>query len=291
MEVAGIRNRAVLIKANVSCWEGKKLDRRLGRETAREKGAQKDDAVSTTKKLLWAKELDDIIKMRNRIRQYVDDNTVAWMSRGPRLLASTQLMEFMAGWTELKDQYERLAGALSDVYQTRREESMTLQGSSLASLSDYPASLEGLFECSLDIMPIPDISDIRLDLDEENVQKVQKQMEERFNAMFTNSISDVWSRIEGVMQALVDKMKTYKTEEGVRSKMHDSILGNICQLVALLPGFNITKDAELDEMMERMNKSFCSIAVDTLKQDALLRQDIAAEASRVLDIARNRASR
>jgi len=288
MEIAGIRERAVLVKPNISCWEGKKIDRGLSREVAREKGAKADDALAATKKLLWAKELDEIIKLRNKIRQYVDENTVAWMHRGPRLLASVRLLEFMKGWTELKDQYYRKAEELEQVYHQRREESMQMQGEELASLSDYPASLIGLFDCSLDIMPIPDVSDIRLDLDEENVKRVQEQMEERFKVMFSNSVADVWARIRDVLQALADKMRVYGQDDGVCRKMHDSILGNICQLVDLMPGLNVTQDPELDEMTDKMRKAFCSLAVENLCQDAMLRQDVADEAEGMLAVVKSK---
>ena len=85
-------------------------------------------------------------------------------------------------------------------------------------------------------------------------------------------------RLREVLSALQSKMKTY---ESGASRMHDSILGNISELVEVIPDMIVGSDPELVDLCAD-TKVLCSWDVELLKDNESARKEVGKTAGDIL---------
>jgi hypothetical protein len=82
---------------------------------------------------------------------------------------------------------------------------------------------------------------------------------------------------------MADRLRKYVvTENGVQNAFRDSLVGNVRELVDLLPALNITGDPVLTDITKRMRESLTVYDGDTLRASAAARIETAKAADDIL---------
>lgn len=259
---------ALLVAVNISQWIGRKTDKRANRSVQDAFNIQSGNGNYTKKLLPDSKELRAISSIAGAIREFTNRETLPWMADGTRILSSQNYMEFCRVFNGKKLQFEKVVSEFLLVYPAQK----TLAESKLGGLycaSDYPDldKLAKSFQCDATFLPMPEVSDFRIDLSDLEKQKFEKRMlETRDKAML-----DCWSRLHEVVKTAAEKLSDPE------AKFQDSLINNILETCKLLTKLNFTGDAALEAERVKIEQLANGISPDLLRVNSTDRNSAATQ--------------
>jgi len=264
---SNIENRAMLVNLSISRWSARKLDKKTSARIAHESNID-PKAGSYYKTLVGGDNIEDIKKAANEMRTFHYRMTLPWSDEGPRILPADAYWEYMTQMQEYKDKFYEAVEKFVDEYPYAREEARRMLGS-LFDESDYPSSdrVRQKFDVTVDVMPLPAAEDFRVDLASEEVERIQRDIEQRTSATLQRSMEAVYDRVEKVLDAFVDRLEEEDTI------FRNSLVENARELVGLLPKFNLTGDQKLNDLAVRMDQQLCKYTPDQLRNSVSARKE------------------
>src|SRR5215470_7975822 len=146
----------------------------------------------------------------------------------------------------------------------------------------FPQELREKFSFETNVRPLPDADDFRVNISDEERERLKRQIADSVQAALRSSTRDLWQRLYQVVNHMSTRMAEYNTaEEGKKPKLYKSMVTNIVEIVDVLPRLNIGGDEELDRMAESVRRS---LLVDTeeLRKSETLRTDTAKAAADIM---------
>lgn len=145
--------------------------------------------------------------------------------------------------------------------------------------ADYPseAKIVGKYGFTVEVSPLPDKSDFRVNLADEEVEKIKVQIENRVESAKAFAMKDLWNRLYDVVAHMQGKLAD---SEAI---FRNSLVENICKLCELLPKLNIDDDPALETMRQEVERKLCQVDAETLRTDLDTRQETAQNAQAILD--------
>lgn len=264
---SNIENRAMLVNLSISRWSARKLDKNTSARIARESNID-PKAGSYYKTLVGGDNIEAIKKAAGEMRTYHYKMTLPWSDEGPRILPADAYFEYMTQMQEYKDKFYDAVEKFVEEYPYAREEARRMLGS-LFDEDDYPSSdrVRRKFDVTLEVLPLPAADDFRVDLASEEVERIQRDIEQRTSAVLRQSMETVYDRIEKVLDAFVDRLEEEDTI------FRNSLVENARELVGLLPKFNLTNDPKLNDLAAKMDKDLCKYTPDQLRNSLTARKE------------------
>ena len=261
-----LSSKAILVNLKISQWTGRKMDRKAS--------ASVETAFSTIGKvgnyskdlLPNAKELDEIVRIGGNIRAFFYRNTLPWFSDGSRILSSKNYMDFTEEFRSKRAEFDRAVSNFIKKYPSLREDAKTRLGHLFID-SEYPmaSNLQASFSCDVSFMPMPDVGDFRTEiLESEKVEFVNKM-----RTVEADAVKDCWNRLYEVVAKATDKLKQ---PEAV---FRESLIENINDMVSLLPKLNVTDDADLETMRQKVSEAVASFTSVEVRKSSTARYDAA----------------
>jgi hypothetical protein len=289
-----LSRKATLVAVTVKQWTARKLDKKVTDETNRKYGASKD-AGRYNKLLIAGEHLAELNRLVSLARDTHYALTLPWTDKGPRILPNALYSKFTDAFRNIRRDFERAADAFSRGYPAfvaEREDKLN----GLYDPKDYPAPnmIRAKFRMDTTIMPFPDAGDFRSDLDADTVADIRREIEQSSERVMADAMSHTAERIIEVVGHMAEKLKEYQprgSEErtaarkaGVpRTRFHASLVGNIRELGELLPAFNLTNDAKLTAITQRIVKELCAEEVDELRDNARVREAVTQSADEIVE--------
>lgn len=279
MSNSNLSSKAVLVGLAIHGWQARKYDRKISAEVA-EKHAATSDAGRFNKHLLpgGAESYDAVHKKGRELRAFYYENTLPWSKDGQRILPTANYDKFSEGVRKLRREYESLAHDFIREYPILKEDARLLLNGMYRD-SDYPQPSEMMekFSIELETLPLPAASDFRVDLGNEEVARIQKEIQERLEREFSNANKDLWERLRVAVGNIVGRLSS---PDG---KFHDTLISNLQDLVNLIPSLNVTGD----ENLEAVRKSCAALTAhspETLRNNTSIRADVAKQAKEITAI-------
>lgn len=272
-----LTDKALLVQLNISQWAGRKLDRKATQLVA-DSNNTRVEAGRYNKNLLPLNDyLSDVHKKAGSIRNKFYANTLPWGIEGTQLLPTANYMEFMAEFRTERQEWNTLVNRFVSNYDHMVDEAKLFLGD-LFQEADYPpaSSIAQRFNMDLAAFPVP-TADFRVNLGDEELDKIQKDVEERVKQAQAQAMTDVWKRLYDRVQTMADKLADPK------AVFRDSLLENTAELCALLPRLNFADDQQLEAMRLDVEHKLLKFQPDALRSDLTLRRDTAAEAKAIMD--------
>ena len=168
-----LSRKAVLVAVNISQWSARKLDRKVTEETNERYGAS-SDAIRANKLLLEKESLAELTTMVSKARQYHYKMTRPWADEGPRILPNVLFHKFSEEFRTMKREFAEAADRFAAAYPDFIEERRIALGDTFNE-KDYPpvADIRSKFNLDLSILPFPEASDFRSDLDDDTVAEIK----------------------------------------------------------------------------------------------------------------------
>ncbi len=272
IEQTSLASKAMLSSVSIRVWPASKYDPNATEEIALRHKAQKD-AGRYNKKLVPREALEELNQIAGEARQDHYFLTLPWSDEGFRVLPAATYMEhaekmrghlarfepavnrFEAGFADLVTEQSREHSRLGTLFNIDDYPGMHLEENGKMSLLRAP-ELRSKFSFETKVMPLPDASDFRVSLGEEDRQRVKRQIEASLQASLQVGTRDLWQRLYQVVRHMSDRLTEYNAmEKGKGRKLYDSWISNIVEIVDVLPRLNITRDTDLERMASEVRAS------------------------------------
>jgi hypothetical protein len=273
-----IINNAMVLNLQIGIWQGYRLDKEASQKVTSDAGAD-NDAARVNKHLVPKEALKPVQTAATTVRLHFYTHTLPWKDNGDRLL--TRLM-----FTDFIEEHERLVGQfrdavdtfLSEAYPSARDQAEFRMGE-LFKAEDYPSadSLRHRFYVNMDIDPVTAANDFRVEMEQDQLDSVRKGMEQAMQERIGRAMADVWERVLEVVEKFADKTRT---KDAV---FRDSLVGNIEQLVDMLPGLNVLNDPDLDAIGKEVKARLLGYDLKDLRKKPAVRSAAAREAQEIMD--------
>ncbi len=279
-----IHEHALLVSLSVSLWYGNKMARDAASEVQANNKAEYD-TLSAYKKLLPKHALEEHKALRNRAFACFKQWSLPWSNDGQRIILNTALLKFEEEMRKVKAEWDAATRKFTTEYPKYRAAAPKRLGG-LFKAEDFPdpSIVARKFGMQTNIVPLPQATDFRVELNEVHVKRIRKQIEDDVRAALDVAMKDVWHRMSAVVGKMSKKLHDYKvTDDGKEGIFRDSLVTNITELLELVPALNVTNDKNVVALASRMKKELTKHDADALRKDPAIRQEIAAKAQAILD--------
>ena len=276
-----ITTRAMLVDVSISALNVIKSDTAANKKLAQDQG--NDPKRSKVQKELIAKErIKAVYDVRQAIRSEHYSRTLPWANDGARIMSNQGYFAYAEFMREAESRYAAVVEEFLSAWAEYVEEAKVFLGK-LFNQADYPSveKLRGKFGFKWDVYPVPVGNDFRVELSTEASEAIRERIESTYRASMQAGQQEVYDRIQSVCGAMVQSLREYDQTNKGKHPFRDSLVLNVSDLIAVLPSINFTGSPLIASITEELQKLTVAPA-DVLRQDPILRENIASEADAIL---------
>lgn len=280
-----LSTKAMLSGLTITQWAARKVDKKVTAETNAAHGAAAD-AGRYNKALIAKEALAAIVAHANSARATHYQMTLPWLDSGARILPAALHTDYASRMREHREAFESaVANFVADYESFVADARRRLNG--MFAESDYPAASEiaRRFSFGVALYPVPDSADFRVDVSESQAAAIRADIERRAAEALESAMRNAWERIAETVGHMVTKLSDYKPgAEGERASgiFRDSLVENVRELVAILPGLNLTGDPALAAVADRMG-ALVKHDAEALRVSEALRTETREAAESILE--------
>jgi len=281
-----ITQRAMLVSLNIKNWSANRKDPKVTKEVAEKHNADAD-AGNYTKRLLGKAALAEVREIASAARQEHYAQSLPWSDAGMRILPASNYFHYTDILTTWEEKYWRGVDGFILLYPTYRDQRKLSLGD-MWNEDEYPpvSEVRDSFGWTRNIMPMPNEQDFRVELSQADVTRIQEDIRSRVLKEVQSASQELWMRLSESVEHMVERLTKYdqlgKDGQIVHS-FRESMLTNMAGVIDLLPRLNVSGDDELDKIAKRMKTKLLKYDTDDLRKDQAVRQQVAADASEILD--------
>lgn len=264
----------LLVDLEIRSWAGKRTDRAVSDEVLANKGATRDGGKFVKFLLASADaELETVKQMATAVRAFVYSRTVPWSSaesgarRGSRLLGAKGSIEFLKELNQIKREYDDHVSKLASVWDERvAQAKANLSG--LSANDKYPTAQEipELFSISVDMRPVPKHSDFsRINIPAELAEALGQSNAAETVTQLNNAMDDLRERLLKELARIGTQMQ--KVAVGDKTRLYDSLITNMQELVALTRSMNVTGNPALTKLADDIETKLLQRPVSAYKNN------------------------
>jgi hypothetical protein len=290
---AQVSGNAMLVRLSISMFTGRKLDRKASKSTKEQNGATEKAGVKVYKSIVSAEALEKISAVSSKARAQHETRTVPWVYKGPGAITAAGYAGYMATMNGLKAEFLAAVDSFMSGYADYREAARADLGV-MFNDSDYPAAdiVRSKFDFDVAAEQMPVANDFRVALGTGEADKIRADIERRFNDAMSGAARAAWERIAERVGHMAEKLRAFKPSAGKGDKadgiFRDSLVDNVRELVAVLPSLNITGDAALTRIADRMQRELCAVDASALRDSDSARNAVAESAESIMaEVARS----
>jgi hypothetical protein len=279
---------AFLVRFSCSVWTARKLDKSATKEAKERAGADTKAGVKVYKSVIAADALDKVHSIAGAARIEHRKRTVPWAYDGPGAITAEGYPSYKAAMAAYEREFHTAVRFFYSVYDAEREAAKGYLGGMFNPL-DYPTtdSLREKFAFDVHSEPMPEADNFRvMGLAPELVDEIKKDIVDNNAKALDNANQSAWSRVIERVEKLKVGLEGYRPANGKNDKVEgmfrDSLIGNIQELADMIPSINVTGDADLTRMQQRLIALTAYSAKDLRESDAL-RAEVAKQAGKVLE--------
>lgn len=280
-----LAQKAMLVKMVIHRFREHKSDEEISDKVADEYQASK--SMGHYKKLLIPHKLHQPVFQAQRA--LYDTHlwlTLPWEDGGWRLLSAAGYLEYCEKVKALKD---ALAKAYKETLVDKIEEIKDVAKKIVPNYreEDYPdkAEIQRRFWIDHWFRPVPSGKDFRVDVGNQELATLKASCEENAQENLKSAMKEPWERLAEKVQHLAERLNGYAVDPGtgkVTGKFHDSVIGNLVEVLDVLPCLNVTGDAALNKISGEIRAKLTAATPTVLRDDEKLRKSVAQEAEAIL---------
>lgn len=268
-----LQDRAMLATLNISQWTNRKHDKSVSAEV--ERNHQAKDAGRYNKQLVDKASLEMISKVASAARAYHYKVTLPWGDNGDRLLPGALFLNYRQEIVKYKSSFDDEVLNFIRRYPMLVNDARQRLGS-LYVATDFPPvnEMRERFSINTSFSPVASGNDFRVELNEEYVDQIKREINERNAELQKQSVADCWTRVRTVVTNIHERLSK------ADSTFRDSLIDNARDLLDVLPALNIMGDPELTQIEQDVRDLL--VAPQALRTDLTLRQETAKKAEELL---------
>jgi len=268
--------RCMLVTLSIRQWLARKQDKRGTNELMVVHNTTKE-WTRAQKTLVAAEEIKKLTAISNEARTFHYANTLPW-NKGQNILTAENYLPYMEKMRKHEAQWiagvERFISMYPDLVEDAKSH---LNG--LYNADDYPSPqfIADKFGFKVEIYPLPCSGDFRVDLINEERDKIRAEIATAQTETINKAMVDIWTRFRDAIQHIKIKLST---KDAI---FRDTLIDNVTELTELLPRLNIMNDEKLNELCTEAKVEFSGLSPDVLRHDLTARGNTALKAKELLD--------
>ena len=270
-----IQTRSMLIDLSISRWTAIKHDRTVSAEVDQTHAAKQGGRYN--KYLIDKAHLAEIDRIANELRKYHYSRTLPWTDKGHRALPSDLFFEYQQELQRYKQQFFSAVSDFVRIYPQLVQDARQRLGT-MYRAEDYPqpSELFGMFDITIDIAPVPDANDFRVDVAEEAKAEIRQQITKAVAERQAKMVKDCWARMREVVGRIADQCSKEKPV------IRDSLMDNARELVSVLDALNITDDPAITAARNDISDRVI-VPLGQLRMAPTVRMRVATAAKEILE--------
>lgn len=279
-----LAQKAVIASLNIRAKSWRMLDKQVTDEVNTRHNAQAD-AGRYNKLLLHKSAFAELDRVEYAARAKFALMTMPWSKAG-NILPSALYGDFADVFRGFREEYGNEAATFVKRYPEHIEAAKPMLKGMFKS-EDYPTPdrVRRAYSFDVSIHPVPDINDFRTSLAKEQMDDIKSNLQTELEEKLQDAMKEPVRRIVDVVGKMTERLNSYrpKTETNkAENTFRDSLVGNIRELIPLLNVFNLTNDKTLTALTKRMEKELCRHEGVVLREDELVRKNVAEAAEAIL---------
>ena len=221
----------------------------------------------------------DVIHARDQARDYRRVMTRPYGDNDLRILPTARLIEYDQKIGEFKIKFE---DAVADVVTdwanivNRQEIRLNKGGGNMFNASDYPPPHEvgDWFIFKTGQLPVPDVDHFVLDLSDQAVNKLKKDLERSNKEKLDASFIDIFKRLYAPVSKMADIC-------GNDKKVFDSLITNLDSTLDVLSDLNVTNDVSFMQMIQEIRNDLTGYTPGQIRKSKHLKQQLGETAEEI----------
>jgi hypothetical protein len=260
-----IQNAAVLVRLTVRTFSNVREDDALTEE------------VKTLHKLqgkagVWKKfklpehALSGVRRVANKARAAHYGLTLPWED-GARLLPLSARERYQGTMDDARAEFQRAVSEFVANYPDAVEESRRIHNGTWRA-DDYPPveTVALQFGMASTFEPVPAESHFAKTITGPALDQMRADLTAANNARVKGAVQDLWTRILGPVEKLA------QTLADPQAIFRDSLVGNVSEILDLVPLLNVTADSSVARAADTIRKTLKGLDADTLRANKVLRK-------------------
>jgi hypothetical protein len=233
------------------------------------------DLLSASKLILDTKNAAyrNVARVRSEASGYWRAETLPFPEAGLRLLPQAKLPAFDSRMAQYRQELQDAARELSSQYDTMKSEAERRLGT-LFNASDYPQTLDGLFDMEWSVIPIEPPGYL-MALHPDVYQAEQARVRERFESAVELAEQAFATELQRLTAHLAERLTGL--HDGQPKVFRDSAVENLREFFERFRRLNIRSSPELDMLVEEAQQVITGIEPQQLRDSVRLRQMVARD--------------
>jgi hypothetical protein len=270
-----IQQRAMLVAFTSGLFSPTKQDKKVTKEVITNHHAAAD-AGKFIKQLLPKEALDKVREVRDRAGAYHRTVTFAWTDDGYRILPSDQYMTYMEKFRGFKKEFEDAVDEFMGKYEQYVEERRAaLNGMYDPRDYPHPTKARKKFQLGVNTMPFPEGDDFRVDIPDHELEYLQRESQNKYSAALAATTENLWTRLAEPLRKMAELADP-------KTKVFDTVVSNLKEIVDLIPALNLTQDPNLQRIHAMCVNANLEVAPDEIRKDPDVRRETAEKANAIL---------
>jgi hypothetical protein len=281
-----LKNKALMVRLSRKKLNRNKMDKDLGVLLRDQKNVSDSSALRVNKSLFTKACTDDYMKIYNEGSKYFYRVTLPWDDRGWRLLSIELFEAFRKDMKKYTKDYRSKVLDFIERIESHIEEARGMLGDAFCA-DDYAflAANGGIdkdylmdqFGFEVEYDTVTDGNDLRAHLTDDDREIIAEQINSQALAKFQKANEHIIISLHDAVLAIHERLCD---DENV---FRDTLIGNLEDLVGLIPKMNIAGDAKINELAARAGKALTKWDPSVLRDVPSIRKDVADEAGKILD--------
>ena len=237
------------------------------------------DLVTASKRLIDTKNTTYrvLTTLKSQAAAYWRAVTLPYPQDGVRLIKQADIGAFENRMREYKDQLAAAAANLQLEYETLKSAAREKLGD-LYNPTDYPASLEGVFDLRWEYPPV-EPPNYLMTFNPELYQQEQQRVQHRFEAAVVMAENAFAEQLQDMISHLVERLTD--EPDGTKKTFKVSAIENFKEFYENFQDMNVRSNAQLERLIRQANQLVSGIDVKDLRNNTNLRQNLTQQMGEV----------
>lgn len=277
--MGALQQKAMLVSCTVGTFGLSKKDGVATNLVENEYEMEKD-STSVSKKLFRPGVWKGVTNVISQARKYHLLATLPWSDQNNmRLLNSMDFFTYSERMRAFDSQLGQAVREVLGKWEHHMEDSKKYLGKRFdASLYPSPNQVEAKFYLKVSVFPIPDAGDFRVDLAQDEVDRIKAQIEAQHKDSFSAAVRSCWMRLAEVIEPFMARLET--DDPSFRKGAIEKVV-KVAQ--SLKSWKDVVNDAQLDSTIADIEKKLASYDEATLNINSFVREDAKDDTKKILD--------
>ncbi|MCY4028361.1 MAG: hypothetical protein OXH75_18860 [Acidobacteria bacterium] len=254
---------AMLVSLRITAWSGRLYDRQASTHVAVHHEAS-TAAGRYNKCLLPRTAFAAINSTMSAARTAHYAQSLPWDDQGSRLLPVANYERYTELMDGLRERMIRERARFIEDYDDNIDKARLDLGK-LFRIAEYPSreDLRGKFGMRYRIIPVPDAEHFMAKLASDDTDRVKRDIESQIEERLHDAVGDLYRRLGEAVERVSERLR--EDDEGKPLVFRDSMIGNIRELVDIVPRLNIFGDEALAQLCGQVKDRIATVEPDALR--------------------------